>query len=77
MSMMTSEILKFVIFTKAIIYNPGQNIWHKVKRYNKIGQGFKNIISNFACFLAAIVGVWFLEGGLGVGLRLHPHLTFF
>ena len=31
-------------------YNPGQNIWHKVKRYNKIRQDFKNIISNFAFF---------------------------
>ena len=28
-------------------YNPGQNIWHKVKRHNKIGQDFKNIISKF------------------------------
>ena len=28
-----------------VLYNPGQNIWHKVKRYNKIGQDFKNIIS--------------------------------
>ena len=37
--------------------NPVQNIWQKVKRYNKIGQGFKNIISNFACFLTAIVNV--------------------
>ena len=32
------------------IYNPGKNIWHKVKIYNKIGQDFKNMISNFACF---------------------------
>ena len=32
------------------IYNPGKNIWHKVKRYSKIGQDFKNIISNFAFF---------------------------
>ena len=39
------------------IYNPGQNIWHKVNRYNKIGQDFKNIISNFVCFLTAIVNV--------------------
>ena len=42
---------------KIYIYNPGQNIWQKVKRYNKIGQGFKNIISNFACLLTAIVHV--------------------
>ena len=31
-----------------MIINPGQNIWHKVMKYNKIGQDFKNIISNFA-----------------------------
>ena len=42
---------------EALSYNPGQNIWHKVKRYNKTGQDFKNIISNFACFLTAIVNV--------------------
>ena len=38
-------------------YNPVQNIWQKVKGYNKIGQGFKNIISNVRCFLTAIVNV--------------------
>ena len=31
-------------------YNPGENIWHKVKKYSKIGQGFRNVISNSACF---------------------------
>ena len=36
--------------------NPGQNIWHKVKKSSKIGQDFKNL-SNFACFLTAIVKV--------------------
>ena len=61
---------------KKVNFNPAQNIWHKVRRYNKIGQEFKNI-SNFACFLTAIASVWFLEGRLGIGLRLHPHLTFF
>ena len=30
--------------------NPSQNIWHKVNKYSKIGQDFKNVISNFACF---------------------------
>ena len=29
----------------------------KVKKYSKIGQDFKNVISNFACFLTAIVNV--------------------
>ena len=33
----------------------GRNIWHKVKKYSKIGQDFKNVISNFAGFLTAIV----------------------
>ena len=32
------------------IWNLGQNIWHKLNKYNKIGQDFKNIISTFACF---------------------------
>ena len=48
---------RYRLFAKRNYYNPGQNIWQKVKRYNKIGQGFKNIISNFACFLTAIVNV--------------------
>ena len=33
------------------------NIRHKVNRYNKIGQDFKNVISNFPGFLTAIVNV--------------------
>ena len=37
--------------------NPGQNSWHKVKKSSKIGQDFKNLLSNFACFLTAIVKV--------------------
>ena len=48
----SNEVVLFIL-----IYNPGQNICHKLKRYNKIGQDFKNIISNFACFLTAIVNV--------------------
>ena len=39
------------------IYNPGQNTWHKVKKFSKIGQDFKNLLSNFGCFLTAIVKV--------------------
>ena len=38
-------------------YNPSQNIWHKVKKCSKNGQDFKNLISNFACFLTAFVNV--------------------
>ena len=37
--------------------NPGQNIWHKVKKYSKTGQDYKNLISDFACFLTAFVKV--------------------
>ena len=32
-------------------------LFGKVKKYNKIQQGFKKMISNFACFLTAIVSV--------------------
>ena len=35
--------------------NPGQNIWQKVKKSIKMGQDFKNLLSNIACFLTAIV----------------------
>ena len=38
-------------------YNPSQNIWHKVKKHSKIGQDFKNVISDFAYFLTALVNV--------------------
>ena len=37
--------------------NPGQNVCHKVKKSSKIGQDFKNLLSNFACFLTAIAKV--------------------
>ena len=60
-----SSFVNFVVYViketkfrmKKQNYNPGQNIWQKLKRYNKIGQDFKNIISNFACFSTAIVNV--------------------
>ena len=35
-------------------YNPEQNIWNKVKKSSKIGEDWKHLISNFACFLKAI-----------------------
>ena len=38
-------------------YNPGQIIWHRAKKSSKTEQAFKNVISNFACFLTAIVNV--------------------
>ena len=36
-------------------YNPRQNIWHKVEKCSKVGQDFKSLLSNFTCFLRAIV----------------------
>ena len=37
--------------------NHSQNIWHKLKKYSKIGQDLKNVVSNFVCFLTVIVNV--------------------
>ena len=53
-------LVKFItniIITASTSHNPSQNIWHKLKKYSKIGQNFKNVISNFACFLTAIANV--------------------
>ena len=30
--------------------NPGQNIWHKVKKFSKSGQNFKDLLFNFVGF---------------------------
>ena len=38
-------------------YNPGQNIWHKVKKSSRTGRDSRTLLSNFACFLTAIVKV--------------------
>ena len=38
-------------------YNPGQNIWNKIEKFNKTGQGKKSSVSIFACFLTAIAKV--------------------
>ena len=32
-------------------YNPVKNIWNKIEKFSKIGQGNKSLISTFACFL--------------------------
>ena len=37
--------------------NSSQNIWHKLKKYSKIEEHFKIVISNFRCFLTLIVSV--------------------
>ena len=38
-----------------MVSNLGQNIWDKIERCSELGQGKKNLISTFACFLTAIV----------------------
>ena len=37
--------------------NPGQNIWNKVEKSSKIGQDYKNLVSDFAVFMNAIVKI--------------------
>ena len=37
--------------------NPGQNIWNKIEKSSKTGQGKKSLITTFACFLTAIAKV--------------------
>ena len=58
-------------------YKPSQNIGHKLKKYSKIGQDFKNIISNFAWFFDSYCQRLISGRKTGTRLRLHPNLTFF
>ena len=46
-----------IMFCSQDVYNTCQNIWHKVKQSSKIGQHFKNLLSNFARFLTGYVKV--------------------
>ena len=59
MTTFTSQIIHndIPIFCNGDIHNPSQNNWRKKKKYSKIGQDVKNVISTFACFLTAIVNV--------------------
>ena len=43
-------------------YYPEQDIWNKLEKFSKTGQGEKSLISTFACFLTAISKVEFVEG---------------
>ena len=54
-----------------IIYNPGQNIWNKVRKSSKTGQNNKTLISTFACSLIAIAKVELLEGRIDTRTSLH------
>ena len=47
--------------------NPSQNIWYKVKKYSKIGQEFKNVISNYLFFLTALSTFNFWNGDWALG----------
>ena len=57
-------------------YNLGQNIWNKIEKSSKPGQGKKILISTFVCFLTAIAKDYFLEGRRGTRLCLHPNVRF-
>ena len=46
-----------MIMKLKFIHNPGQNIWYKVEKSSKVGHDFKSSLSNFACFLTAVVKV--------------------
>ena len=37
--------------------NPSRGIWRGLGECGKAAQGFGGVISSFACFLAAVVGV--------------------
>ena len=37
--------------------NPNKNNWQNLKKYSKLGQDFKNLISNLAWFLRAIINI--------------------
>ena len=58
-------------YSQKFVYsdNPGQNVWHKVKKSSKIGQDFVF----FDSYCQSLIS----EGRLGTRLRLHPNLTFF
>ena len=53
-----SQMIRAEALTKIYqIYNPGQNIWHKIEKSSKTGQEKKSLTSNFACLLTTIAKV--------------------
>ena len=46
-----------IVVLDLLTYNPGQNIWNKIEKSSKTGQGKKSLISTFACFLTATAKV--------------------
>ena len=77
----TSTNIKQTITSSGIcrenIYNLGQNIWNKIEKSSETGQEKKSLISTLASFLTAVAKVYFLEGGLGTRLCLHPNFEIF
>ena len=51
------KIQNWLFQVKLGSYRLGQVIWNKVEKSNNIEQGYKNVISNSACFLNAIAKV--------------------
>ena len=51
--MQVEELIAYSI----IWYNPGQNIWNKMKKPSKSKQNKKGLIATSACFLTAIAKV--------------------
>ena len=43
------------MFRSQDIYNPGQNIWHKVIKSSKIGQDLKNLLF-FGSYCQSLIG---------------------
>ena len=41
------------VVSLVIDYNPGQNIWNKIEKSSKTGQGRKSLIYTFPWFLTA------------------------
>ena len=47
--------IEFCIFE--LIYNHMENIWNKLEKSSKTGQGKKSLMSTFACFLTGTAKV--------------------
>ena len=67
-------------FCKKIVFleNPRKNIWHKLKKYSKIGQGFQNVVFNFACFFSHLLPTFYFWKGCSWTLGLvSTHIRYF
>ena len=56
-------------------HNPRKNIWSKVRKSSKIGQGYKTLISTFAYFLIATA--IFFSGRETASIQFPKILSFF